>query len=77
MARVKLRCIMGCPGIKRSYQEKGLLSRFHHGIYFATNINLAIYSIFAILWKKSGHQLKTYAYIRALKNLFIPLVKWG
>ena len=25
MARVKLRCIMGCSGLKRSYQEKGLL----------------------------------------------------
>ena len=25
MARVKLRCIMGCPGLKRSYWEKGLL----------------------------------------------------
>ena len=22
---VKLRCIMGCPGLKTSYQEKGLL----------------------------------------------------
>ena len=27
MARVKLRCIMGCPGLKDSYREKGLLSR--------------------------------------------------
>ena len=26
MARVKLRCIMGCPGLQRSYREKGLLS---------------------------------------------------
>ena len=25
MARVKLRCIMGCPGFKKSYREKGLL----------------------------------------------------
>ena len=25
MARVKLRCIMGCSGLKSSYQEKGLL----------------------------------------------------
>ena len=25
MTRVKLRCIMGCPGLKSSYQEKGLL----------------------------------------------------
>ena len=25
MTRVKLRCIMGCPGLKNSYQEKGLL----------------------------------------------------
>ena len=24
MARVKLRCIMGCPGLKDSYREKGL-----------------------------------------------------
>ena len=26
MARIKLRCIMGCPGLQRSYREKGLLS---------------------------------------------------
>ena len=25
MARVKLRCIMGCRGLKSSYREKGLL----------------------------------------------------
>ena len=25
MARVKLRCIIGCPGLKNSYREKGLL----------------------------------------------------
>ena len=25
MARVKLRYIMGCPGLKSSYQEKSLL----------------------------------------------------
>ena len=24
-ARVKLRCIMGCSGLKNSYQEKGLM----------------------------------------------------
>ena len=24
MARVKLICIMGCPGLKSSYREKGL-----------------------------------------------------
>ena len=24
MASVKLRCIMGCPGLKTSYREKGL-----------------------------------------------------
>ena len=24
MVRVKLSCIMGCPGLKSSYQEKGL-----------------------------------------------------
>ena len=28
MARVKLRCIMGCPGLKSSYREKGLLWSF-------------------------------------------------
>ena len=26
MARVKLRCVMGCPGLKSSYREKGLLT---------------------------------------------------
>ena len=25
MASLKLRCIMGCPGLKSSYQEKGQL----------------------------------------------------
>ena len=27
MARVKLRCIMGCPGLKNSNLEKGLLKK--------------------------------------------------
>ena len=27
MARVKLRCIMGCRGLKSSYPEKGLLTK--------------------------------------------------
>ena len=27
VARVNLRCIMGCPGLKNSYPEKGLLKR--------------------------------------------------
>ena len=27
MARVKLRCIFGCLGLKSSYQEKGLLTQ--------------------------------------------------
>ena len=30
MARVKLRCIIGCPGLKSSYREKGL---FHKILY--------------------------------------------
>ena len=30
--QVKLRCIMGCPGLKISYQEKGLLAK----VYFVT-----------------------------------------
>ena len=25
MTRVKIRCIMGCPGLRNSYREKGLL----------------------------------------------------
>ena len=25
MARVKLRCIIGCPGLNTSYREKGIL----------------------------------------------------
>ena len=25
MTRVKLRCIIGCPGLKSSYREKGIL----------------------------------------------------
>ena len=28
MARVKFRCIMGCPVLKSSYREKGLLWSF-------------------------------------------------
>ena len=28
MARVKLRCIMGCPGLKSSYKEIGLLRKY-------------------------------------------------
>ena len=28
MARIKLRCIMGCPGLKSSYREKDLLAEY-------------------------------------------------
>ena len=37
MARVKLRCIMGCPGLKSSYQEKGLLTQLIYIIVIKTN----------------------------------------
>ena len=29
MVRVKLKCIMGCPGLNKSYREKGILGRFN------------------------------------------------
>ena len=34
MAVVKLRCIMGCPGLKNSYWEKGLLIDINKGSNF-------------------------------------------
>ena len=36
MARVKLRCIMQCPGLKSSYQEKSLLRKFGYTTSRAT-----------------------------------------
>ena len=30
MARVKLKCIKGCPGLKDSYREKGRLIAHEH-----------------------------------------------
>ena len=30
MAKVKLRCIMGCPELKSSYREKGLVYTFFY-----------------------------------------------
>ena len=43
MARVKLRCIMGCSGLKRSYWEKCLLAHFTaiHGEPFKIYQNIA------------------------------------
>ena len=38
MARVKLRCIIGCPGLKSSYQEKILLLKHLKGaLTFSTS----------------------------------------
>ena len=35
MGRVKLRCILGCPGLNSSYQEKGL---FQASLFFYEKI---------------------------------------
>ena len=35
MARVKLRCAMGCPGLKSSYQEKGLCERVFSVLFYS------------------------------------------
>ena len=36
MARVKLRCVVGCPGLKSSYREKGphVITRLHYSMRF-------------------------------------------
>ena len=44
MARVKLRCIMGCLGLKSSYQEKGLLKPLF-GSEFAAFATFKIFNI--------------------------------
>ena len=45
MASVKLRCIMGCPGLKSSYQEKGLLNeKSSNGIANSNKIRKSKYT---------------------------------
>ena len=44
-SRVKLRCIMGCPGLKSSYRGKGLLSIFPVIFMAAKTIKLIILPI--------------------------------
>ena len=34
MARLKLKCIMGCAGLKSSYREKGLLQKHETNYLF-------------------------------------------
>ena len=43
MARVKLRCIMECPGLKSSYQEKGLLIQILNDLSIKHLIKLILY----------------------------------
>ena len=47
MARVKLRCIMGCPVLKRSYQEQVLLKvnlkmNFIHSNFYIMNTTIQL-----------------------------------
>ena len=53
MARVKLRCIRGCPGLKSSYREKGL---FITKIFCSTLFDL-LQKLFAQLCPKIGCQI--------------------
>ena len=47
MARVKLRCIMGYPGLKSSYRQKGLLKISeilgHHNQIWPRNLHLKFF----------------------------------
>ena len=51
MARVKLRCIMECPGLKSSYQEKGLLIQILNDLSIKHLIKLILYENDAKLFK--------------------------
>ena len=59
MARVKLKCIMGCPGLKSSCQEKGLLSKISVNKLRQSNLcgkkflmqgNILERMVYAIFW---------------------------
>ena len=45
MARLKLRCIMGYPGLKSSYREKGLFQPDDMNQEFRMNILKIIYAL--------------------------------
>ena len=50
MARVKLRCIMGCPGLKDSYRKKGLfIVLWLHRLRVAEMLLLSLYLPIIIL----------------------------
>ena len=46
MARVKSRCIMGCPGLKNSYREKGLFLGYPRPLVILHNPKSNIWRIF-------------------------------
>ena len=82
MARVKLRCIMGCPGLKSSYWEKGLLSKWFillHGLKFSptlkrTVVTLKLYQACKLLAdffqnKEANHSEENLFF---KKNLLLP-----
>ena len=63
MARVKLRCIMGCPVLKRSYQEKVLLK-----VNFKMNF---IHSNFHIM--NTTIQL---THLKSIKQIIKGIISW-
>ena len=63
MARVKLRCIMGCPVLKRSYQEKVLLK-----VNFKMNF---IQSNFHIM--NTTNQL---THLKSIKQIIKRIISW-
>ena len=66
MVRVKLRCIVGCPGLKSSYQEKGLLMILLHNLYSYT---ITKNKQRVLLWKKPPETFKQ-------KSLKLPKKKF-
>ena len=52
MARAKLRCIMGCPGLKSSYREKGLLAALIRAKIINLKLDPLLTSEGWVGWKK-------------------------
>ena len=83
MVRVKLRCIMGCPGLKGNYREKGLLEIISEKKLFNIQYKSAfsetflpasfrlIFSLFEFIFEKRG----TIVFQKDLLSLILLMFK--
>ena len=69
MARVKLRCIMGCPGLERSYREKGLLSMIVSNDFpFVLGLKSLFSMLHSFFYKKNFIRTKALVLVKKIKN---------